>query len=217
MWNVRYAVIIGTLLVGWGLSEWIRSGYTRDSIIPPARTPETLPVSLLGYTGTEIDPDPNQWGRLQPESQIDRRYLRPTGEKVDLHAIWTSDYVKLHFPEQCYRESGWTETNRQQISLTIPGREPVPANLLTFEQGGQRIQVLYWLQLGDRIILSRGEHRLALQAECWGKKEWPPLVKVMLTSPAANPVLAQERLEKMGAEVYKWVNGMDLLSTPGGR
>jgi EpsI family protein len=208
MWNVRYAVIIGTLLVGWGLSEWIRSGYTRDSIVPPARTPATLPISFLGYTGKDIDPDPKLLGFLQAESQIDRTYRRPTGEEVTLHAIWTSDYIKLHFPEQCYRESGWTETNRQKVSLPIPGHEPVPANLLTFEQGGQRIQVLYWLQLGDRIILSRTEHRLALRSECWGKKEWPPLVKVMLTSPAANPVTAQERLEKMATGVYTWISAI---------
>lgn len=202
----RFATAILLLLAGWGVSAWIRAGYSMEEIIPPPRNLHALPQQTDGWSSEDIQPDPRITGFLEAIASVDRRYRRATGEQVLLHAVWTSDYVKVHFPEQCYRENGWSQTDSREIAIPLGEDASFPARLLTFERDRQRVHVLYWFQLGDRVFLGRAEHRLLRRELCWGRKQWPPLVKVMLHTSIANPETARKQLTEFADFVGRWTH-----------
>ena len=163
---------------------------------------------------------------LQAQSGVDRIYRSPAGAEVSAHVVWTDDYIKVHFPEQCYKEAGWKHVSTQSIEIGLPevglaedGAElaasndvqieadghRIPARLLTFNRDGRATTVLYWFQMGDGFFFDRVNHRMLRRKVCWGNREWPPLVKVMLEAPTAG-TRSENHLREVASEILAWMH-----------
>jgi hypothetical protein len=188
------------LIAGSFVVSYIRDGYSFGSVVPPARELSSTKLNLAGWKGTELPEDPRIREVLRARSGIDRVYQNKNGESVLVHAVWTDDYLRLHFPQQCYRESGWNDDGVSDVLVSTTGDTQFPAKILGFNQDGRRIKVLYWFQLGDHVFLDRVQHRWLRRKVCWGKKEWPPLMKFMLETPDRGD--ADERLLKLAGQLH---------------
>src|SRR5574340_231612 len=193
---IRIAVTAALLLAIHAGASWISHGYTLTDIEPPKGDLKQLPIDLGPWHGENVEADPRITGFLQALAEVDRKYRDPAGNEVFVHAVWTDDYVRLHFPEQCYVESGWTQRATQQLTIPVADGRSIEARIVSFDRDEQPLQVLYWFQMGDRFIQDRWQHRAARQELCWGQKTWPPLVKVMLQTSAPDPQQGQARLEE---------------------
>ena len=170
--TITMALVIGQLAV-----LYVQRGYTIGSVVAPDRDIRQIPMRMGPWLGEELTENARLQEFLQARSGIDRLYRNATGDTVLAHVVWTDDYVRIHYPEQCYRESGWEETASERIEITLSNQTTFPAQLLTFKRDGETKRVLYWFQMGDEFFFDRVRHRVLRRQVCWGKKEWPPLVK----------------------------------------
>jgi EpsI family protein len=180
------------------------------SVEPPGWDLEQLPVKFEAWTGQDVPADARLLEQLQARAEVDRQYRNPDGDQVHVHAVWTDDYVRVHFPQQCYRESGWQQTASKDVSIPVTSTAVLPGRLLTFQRDAGRVQVLYWFQLGDQFFLDRWGHRSARRHACWGTKQWPPLVKVMLETQVTGADEGETRLREIARHVFLWMNGQDV-------
>jgi EpsI family protein len=197
---------VALLVIGWGVARWISAGYEREGITPPPGDLEAFPMTIAGWQGEDAKTDDRITGFLQTIQKIDRNYHKPSEEPVLVHAVWTEDYVKIHFPDQCYTENGFEKVDRTTIHVKMPNGVEVPMARLRLRNQNQEFYVLYWFQIGDKVFLSRADQKILRQTECWGKKQWPPLVKGMLQTRIDTPEAADARLREMAAIVYCWIN-----------
>ncbi|MCD0459867.1 exosortase C-terminal domain/associated protein EpsI [Roseiconus lacunae] len=178
---VSKSVFVLVLLVASNFAvAYIREGYEMGSVVPPKKDLAEMPLTLGSWSGTNLPADPRLREILCAKSGVDRVYRNEEATDVLVHAVWTDDYLRLHFPQQCYRESGWELIDTNDIQIERSPEKSFPAKILTFKQDGRQIQVLYWFQLGEHVFLDRVQHRLLRRKVCWGKTEWPPLMKFML-------------------------------------
>ena len=205
------AIFVCALLLAGNLAvAHIRNGYEMGSVVPPERDLSDAPLQLAEWQGTDLPPDPRIREILCARSGIDRVYQDSTGTEVLVHAVWTDDYLRLHFPQQCYRQSGWDLTGSKDVDVPTADGETFPARLLSFKRDGRRIQVLYWFQLGDNVFLDRLEHRLLRRTVCWGQREWPPLMKFMLETPDKGLERGQDALVSLSTKLQEAVVGQSL-------
>jgi len=195
--------VVGLLLVGNLAVNHIRDGYEMGTVVPPQRDLAAVPLQMGNWKGKELPADPRIREILKAKAGIDRIYVNQKAQDVLVHAVWTDDYLKLHFPQQCYRESGWKLTQSEDVTLDAGSPGAFPAKLLHFAQGNRSIQVLYWFQLGEHVFLDRVQHRLLRRQVCWGRKEWPPLMKFMLETEDSGLGRGQDALEDVAKRLRR--------------
>ena len=200
----RILSVVVFLVAVQAVVSWIQRGYTMEEIASPLRSPSDLPHQIGPWKGEDVKADEKLIGRLEAEAEVDRLYRNADGSAISLHYLWSKDYVRVHFPQQCYHEAGWEKVSEKTVSIPIAKDQEIPARIITFDREGEKIQVLYWLQLGDQFFFDRGAHHVLRQRLCWGVKKWPPLTKLMLQTSATNPEAAQARLIDLARAVYQW-------------
>ncbi|TWU41306.1 hypothetical protein Q31b_27450 [Novipirellula aureliae] len=176
----RAILTIALLILGNVAIGHIRSGYSKGQVVPPEKELGQTSLQLGNWVGKELPADDRIRDVLRAQDGIDRVYLNESGENVLVHAVWTDDYIRLHFPQQCYREAGWELRDSEDVLIQCASGAEFNAKVLRFSQAGRNIQVLYWFQLGENIFLDRVQHRLLRRKVCWGQTHWPPLMKFML-------------------------------------
>lgn len=223
--KLRVAIVVAFLAAAQLTVGYVKRGYTLGTVEPPKQDLTELPKMLGPWSGEDRPVDERIQEYLQSRSGVDRVYRNRVGDEVSAHVVWTDDYIKIHFPQQCYRESGWhldntknldvdftqhyrdqgwAELDSEQVDIEAGG-ETFPCQLLTFERDGRRIHVLYWFQMGDEFFFDRIRHRNLRRQVCWGNREWPPLVKVMLESPASSTKRAEDHLRSVAGRIYAWM------------
>lgn len=203
----RCLILACVLVIGHFVVDYVEDGYSFGSVVPPANDFSEIPPILGPWRGVDGESDPRLLEFLQARSGIDRTYDDvAAGRQVGVHAVWTDDYIKIHFPEQCYRETGWALTASKSISVTREDGETFPAKLLSFSQEGKTKFVLYWFQLGDDYFFDRWKHRALRRQVCWGKKEWPPLMKFMLESSTPDEASSRAGLEDIAGRLHMAIN-----------
>jgi hypothetical protein len=125
---------------------------------------------------------------------------------VNLHAtvaVFTNGWTLPHPPPRCYTGNGYTILETKTLDVERPDGTTIPVVLMTVELAGKRSYVLYWYQVGERIIHD-GEEMRRLSWTMRGKDAWPPMVKVMLTTAAPEEYEAVARLESIAALLAEW-------------
>ncbi|QDV42308.1 hypothetical protein Enr13x_21530 [Stieleria neptunia] len=194
------------LIAGNFAVSYIRDGYEKGSVVPPDRSLDETALQLGQWTGEDLPADPRIREILRAKAGVDRVYRDEAGREVLVHAVWTDEYLRLHFPQQCYREAGWEQIDEEIVEVTRRDGESFQGKLLHFVQAGRRIQVLYWFQLGEHVFLDRIEHRLLRRKVCWGQKEWPPLLKFMLETRDTGLHQSEELLTQFAGELSNEVS-----------
>lgn len=207
---IRCLLLATILSIGHLLVGHVEDGYSFGSVVPPANDFDDIPLQFDSWNGIdrpEDQRDPRLREFLQEREGIDRTYSNTdTGHDVTVHAIWTDDYIKIHFPEQCYRETGWALIATSNSSIEKPNGETFPAKLLKFHREGSTKYVLYWFQLGDNYFFDRWRHRALRREVCWGEKEWPPLMKFMLETDAPEESTSRAALEQIASHLHTAIN-----------
>ena len=60
----------------------------------------------------------------------------------------------IHSPLHCLPGAGWLPVDRRQVTLSLPGHGPFPANRVVIAKGEFRQVVLYWYWAHDRGVAS---------------------------------------------------------------
>lgn len=196
--------VLGILLLisGHFVGSSIRDGYSFGQVVPPKKDLADVSQILGQWSGRDLPADDRLRDTLCARAGIDRTYRDDEGNEVLVHAVWTDDYLRIHFPEQCYRESGWDLLDSSPLEVQSPSGKTFPAKTLRFARDGREIQVLYWFELGEHYFLDRWQHRSVRRGVCWGRKDWPPLMKYMLESPSPSIKSGQEHLRDVAGRLH---------------
>ncbi len=130
----------------------------RSEVFPPRLSLKQFPAELGGWTGTDVAIDKDVLEILGPGDFLLRVYQNQQKTPyIDLFiAYFRSQRAgdTIHSPQHCLPGSGWAPVENQRMTLTIPGREPFPANRYLIAKGDSRQLVLYWFWAHDRGVAS---------------------------------------------------------------
>jgi EpsI family protein len=165
-----------------------------------------MPYDLAGWVGADADLEQRVFEFLGAEQAINRSYTSPTGQSVAVHlAAWVGpEEWAPHPPEGCYTAAGWGVAGGEK---TVVPNSTVQAQVFRAQRQGEELQVLYWYRLGNVYFKNRDEARLA-RRELWGKKEWPPLIKVLIQSQETGVGDPQPGMDEIARAIDEWTKGL---------
>lgn len=137
---------------------------------------------------------------------ISRSYTdSKTGRVITVHiADWDSLKTPTlpHPPVICYAASGAEILSREPITVNgVNEVDPMVAELMIVESRGVRTLVLYWYAWDEVVCTTRGQACMA-RLKMIGSREWPPVVKVMLSTQAIpNESDAKEALLDFASQI----------------
>jgi len=70
-----------------------------------------------------------------------------------------SDLLQLHRPESCYPAVGFNITQRNAVSIPLPGAAALPSVAITAVAGPRVEDIVYWARLGEYMPQTAGEQR----------------------------------------------------------
>ena len=87
-----------------------------------------------------------------------------------------------HTPINCYRASGWQDTERDAVRPGGLRLLDVSRQRVDVDPGrtGERLIVVYWYQLGEHVLFDRWDLGMKVRWALRGRPKWPALIKVML-------------------------------------
>lgn len=94
---------------------------------------------------------------------LTRTYLRPNGGMVMLSIAYganQSDGLALHYPDVCYPAQGFKVKLNQKADLTTTFGQ-IRVKQLDTQLGNRKEPVTYWSTVGDRVVQSGTEAKLA--------------------------------------------------------
>lgn len=170
----------------------------------PATPVTEFPMEFAGWKGVDLEkPEGIDAGVA---ARLSRVYTSEDGRFAAWVYIgiwtWYLDDVR-HLPTDCYRGRGREILGVKQFELKPHDGASKRAALLTLQDGGQPIHVLYWYQLGSETLWDRKHLRPILRANR-GKKNWPPQVKVMIDVRGLQQEQAKRVLADLGKHVMDW-------------
>jgi len=173
-------------------------------IRPPSPSLKELPEKLGPLTGQEISMDPRVTAAVRAIEAVDRAYEKQDGGRVvvELAAFDSNELDPPHMPQVCYTKAGWTIKNQTDVKIKL-GESTRRARVLSLEQEGQHVHVLYWYQLGEAEVLDAREMRNE-RWKLFGQRSWPPLVKVMMQTSLSEPSEAEEQMRSFAELVLAW-------------
>lgn len=118
-------------------------GLGQMDVPKPHRLPvETFPDTIGSWKGGPLEPVNEDVQRKLPTAKIvERVYINPLKQKVDLMLLTATEDEDMHSPQACFPSQGWKLSNVQ--GTQVDGQ---PATQMTATmQGGPPQAVLYWL------------------------------------------------------------------------
>lgn len=204
--TIRF-LVAGTAVVAIHMGvRALRGGGTAIEVRLPEQDLREMPLRFGSWKGEEDSLNPRVLRGMGAVAAVNRRYRNNAGDMVYLHGgIWDKYSLPhgIHRAEICYISEGYQVVNQEDLQLQGSDDSSFPARLLTVERDGQTLSVLYWYHIGDRVAVSYGDMRRAY----WSlrtKRIWPPVIKVMLQTSAADTDQALDRLESVALPVFEW-------------
>jgi EpsI family protein len=144
------------MIVSTAILLWARSG---REVIPDRQELQSFPTQLGNWSGTDLEIDEETRQVLGPGDFLRRIYNVPdmAEPSIDLFIAYfpsqrTGDTI--HSPQNCLPGSGWTPVESRQVTLSVAGHSPFPANRYVIAKGKIRQLVLYWYWAHDRGVAS---------------------------------------------------------------
>lgn len=109
----------------------------------PHRLPvETFPAQIGSWQGGAVQAvDSDIQNQLKTAKIVERLYISPSGQKVDLMLLTATEDEDMHSPQACFPSQGWELSNVQNTEVNGEPATQMTAQL----DGGERQTVLYWL------------------------------------------------------------------------
>jgi hypothetical protein len=209
---IRLAILAGVVVVVHFGFVVLRAGTQQAEVLPPARSLETLPLTLgLGdWHGTEGHMDPALFAGTESREAVDRAYTNRAGTTTA--AVFVAFYDKpergaYHNPISCYRENGWINLEEHREPLRTTERADMDVSISTWESRGKKVLVLYWYEMGDDILYDR-ESWVGVRWSLRGRTTWPPMFKVLIQIPfenVASESVASRSAIELASYVREWL------------
>jgi EpsI family protein len=139
---------------------------------------------------------------------VDRyyRYSRDERIQVGSHLAVFSDFEKgmLHNPMKVYKATGWKLLAQNHETVPTTCGNNIQVSLSEWEKGYETVLVLYWYQLGDRILLDKSELD-QLRSELGDQEPLDRLVKVQLQLTKTHPKGDDELVKELAGKIAKWI------------
>jgi EpsI family protein len=140
-----------------GLTAILLQARSRTEIIPPRPPLSSFPAQLGNWSGTDFPLDKETLDVLGPGDFLVRGYHNPDGNLpyVDLFlAYFPSQRAgdTIHSPKHCLPGAGWLPEMNDQVTISLPGHSPFPANRYIISKAEARKLVLYWYWAHDRGV-----------------------------------------------------------------
>ncbi len=94
---------------------------------------------------------------------LSRAYVDAKGHRVMLSVAYggdQSDATRAHRPEVCYPAQGFQVSSMTQGQLHLGG-DDIKVRRLVAQQGARVEPITYWIVVGDRVVVSGTEQKLA--------------------------------------------------------
>ncbi len=191
----------------------VRSGAKPMTVPIPERKLESMPMILGEWTGENVKTDERVLDRLAVESvdTASRAYQDASFNTISLHMAVITGYTDAsqgipHHPLHCHKSQGYENlSGEREKKLTLPDGSTTTVALVTMRKDGRDVMLLYWYHLGNQTVLNQGQLRKA-KWKLRGREEWPPLVKVLLTTSAADAKGAEKRLMDFAKLLRTWTD-----------
>lgn len=182
------AAPLGMLLIDRGL--------TPGAAEPPNVDFADWPTEIGSWRGEPTTLDPRLVERSGALVMTSWLYRTASQRPIVVnYGVWNEYHGELpHEPTRCWPGAGWELIETRDV--TIPG-ERLPswsARLLLFARNAERTAVLYWYEVGDTVLVDRGELRRLKQDLRGRVKTFPLAAKYMLHTDARDAAAAETRL-----------------------
>ena len=159
--SIRFAVLLVVIIAaGVLVNAWAYLGEAHVDRQPLKDFPEQL----------------GQWSKAKPDQIIDeptmkvlrasdyilRDYQRPDGLMANFYVGYYAtqrDGASYHSPLNCLPGSGWTLSNPDKVTISLPNGQSFSANKYVIQNGDYKSLMIYWYQGRGRAVAS----------EYWGK------------------------------------------------
>ena len=206
--------VLALLLVGavasYAAEAWRRAHVlTREEIgqIPERLTRVPLEVGTPPFHGTRAYLEDRIVKLSGADYYVAVEYQAPDGGSVRLHvgAAARTD-AWFHEPTACLPAHGWrvTETTDRPLWTGLPGAPPgAQMRRMLLENAGQKMLVYYWLQFGDRILLSPFHRRwLRFLDLLAGHKDQPGMIVIFYAPYDDDLARAETRAETLARALW---------------
>lgn len=194
-----------------------------------------LPTEFGNWRGQHRDLDPKTFAWSEAYDAESRACRDGTWNISLLVGLYNNPkHAVYHTPLNCYRGQGWALKEDRSVPLRIENRPEIPeipVRLTTWSKQGpegmQKVMVMFWYETGEWIPREDGNEqgedgksargvwqsqviyqRINLLRYHWamrGRKEVPPMFKVMMEVDGNDPAQAQEKLLDLGQRVRQWI------------
>jgi EpsI family protein len=173
----------------------------RTEIIPQRLPLSSFPARLGNWGSTLVELDQSTLEVLGSGDFMERVYHDPAGRlpAVDVFLAYfptqrTGDTI--HSPQHCLPGAGWNPDENVQVTLSLPGHTPFPANRYVISKAGSRELVLYWFWAHNRGVASEywAKYYLVSDAIRMNRSDGSLVRFVTPMFPGETPEAAQQRL-----------------------
>lgn len=131
----------------------------------PLRKPlSELPMQVGQWSGRTEFFEPGVVAALGVDDYVLRTYRDPSGRGLGLYVGYYGSQrlsERVHSPQVCLPGAGWVIVDHRLLALPVED-QTVTVNRVVIEKGGSRQLVLYWYQVGRRVVAREREALLLL-------------------------------------------------------
>lgn len=203
--KLQTLLICGLVLGCCGAMVWMESLF-EVTIRQPSVDINDLSMELSDWKGEPVSMDEEVVRFAGAGNSISRVYNHAGEAPVAVYAaVWDDrsvvDDIAPHLPTVCYPNAGWTLGPQKRVRID----DSFDICLSEFSRAGEKLITAHWYQLGDLHYTDSLSARASLSS-LWGKREWSPVVKILLQTPSASIEDAQSRLVDIAGEVNPFVS-----------
>jgi hypothetical protein len=139
---------------------------------------------------------------------INRVYWNSNNKIIQIltHLTVFSDWEKgmSRHPIERYKADGWKLLSQNHDSISTSKDKNIQVCLSEWEKNYKTIVVVFWYQLGDRILFDRSDLE-KVRAELGDQNPPSPLVKVQLEITRLRPKGDDEEVKQLAGKIAKWI------------
>jgi EpsI family protein len=161
-------VLVLTVLAFAGARAWrptVRLADARPKVNLQAIFPKTFSSWMIDERGPMqlISPDLQALLNKIYNQTLNRSYVNSSGDRIMLSVAYggdQSDGTSAHMPEVCYPAQGFQLLSKKTSELML-GQKSFPVRNLVARLGSRVEPITYWTVIGDRIVLTGTEQKIA--------------------------------------------------------
>lgn len=205
---IRVFVVSGIVLMAFAISYILQAATEPPAVEKPNWTLRELPYQFGPWHGEDTEMDPKIAVATGADAIVNRVYRDEREHAVSVHTAMFLNPVEgiYHSPLNCYRASGWTKLTEARENVKVAEDLSIAVSLTTWEKEGEKIQVVYWFQLGQHILYDRFDLGTNVRWSMRGQATWPVLVKVMIQLPLTDPDDAKAAGLGFAQQFAGWLN-----------